>query len=63
MPRAVSSQSETGFKILLSLACVVVIVAGARAASGMLIPIILGLFLAGSTRGASAGCGDFDNSI
>jgi len=40
------SQSGTGFKVLLSLACVVVIVAGLRAASEMLIPIVLGLFLA-----------------
>ncbi len=40
------SQSGTGFKVLLSLACVVVIVTGLRAASEMLIPIILGLFLA-----------------
>ncbi|NOX98405.1 MAG: AI-2E family transporter [Verrucomicrobia bacterium] len=39
-------QSGTGFKVLLSLACVVIIVAGLRAASEMLIPIILGLFLA-----------------
>ncbi len=41
-----STQPGTGFKVLLSLACVVVVVAGLRAASEMLIPIILGLFLA-----------------
>jgi len=46
MTSAAPSQSGTGFKVLLSLACVVVIVAGLRAASEMLIPIILGLFLA-----------------
>lgn len=46
MTHSSSSQSGTGFKVLLSLACVVVIVAGLRAASEMLIPIILGLFLA-----------------
>ncbi len=48
MPSDASSplQSGTGFKVLLSLACVVIIVAGLRAASEMLIPIILGLFLA-----------------
>ncbi len=46
MASSASSQSGTGFKVLLSLACVVVIVAGLRAASEMLIPIILGLFLA-----------------
>lgn len=36
----------TGFKVLLSLACVVIIVAGLRAASELLIPIMLGMFLA-----------------
>ena len=46
MTSAESSQYGTGFKVLLSLACVVVIVAGLRAASEMLIPVILGLFLA-----------------
>ncbi len=35
-----------GFKLLLSLACTVIIIAGLKAASSFLIPILLGLFLA-----------------
>lgn len=39
-------KAGTGFKFLLSAACVVVVVAGLRLASEMLIPIVLGIFLA-----------------
>jgi predicted PurR-regulated permease PerM len=39
-------KAGTGFKFLLSLACAIVVVAGFRAASELLIPIVLGMFLA-----------------
>jgi len=39
-------KAGTGFKFLLSAACVVVVIAGLRSASEMLIPIVLGIFLA-----------------
>lgn len=39
-------RTETGFRVLLMLASFVVVIAGLRAASEMLVPIALGLFLA-----------------
>lgn len=39
-------QRNTGFKLLLTTACVFIVIAGLKAASGFLIPIMLGLFLA-----------------
>ncbi|MEM1295349.1 MAG: AI-2E family transporter [Verrucomicrobiota bacterium] len=42
----VPSRRNAGFKLLLTLACTVVIIAGLRAAQDILIPILLGLFLA-----------------
>jgi len=39
-------QRNTGFKLLLSAACVFIVIGGLKAASSFLIPIMLGLFLA-----------------
>ena len=39
-------RTETGFRVLLMLASFVVVIAGLRAASEILVPIALGLFLA-----------------
>lgn len=39
-------QRNTGFKLLLTAACVFIVIGGLKAASSFLIPIMLGLFLA-----------------
>ncbi len=43
--RSGNHEAETGIRVLVSLACVVVIVAGLKTASDILVPIALGLFL------------------
>ena len=43
---AISNRRNTGFKLLLSLACVIIVIGGLKAASGFLTPILLGAFLA-----------------
>lgn len=40
------TRRNTGFKVLLSMACFVVVIGGLRAASEFITPILLGLFLA-----------------